>query len=331
MNEITLNHSHKFFIKADQTILDAALKSNISWPHSCENGRCNSCKCKIVSGTTIAIYPESNLTSEEKKDGWILACLRKVNSNVTLTIPSFENKNLPAPKILPCKITIIEYLSPNIIKIILRFPKNTSFEFLPGQFVNIISPANIKRSYSIVNSDFSSSLLEFHIRKFKNGIMSNYWFNDAKINDLLRIEGPKGTFGLQPNTNKNLIFLATGTGIAPIKSILSSVSSLKKIHRPKSIWIFWGNRYIDDIYFNLQELPNVDLHISVLSKPNSDWHGATGHVQDVLFGIKTSFDDCEVYACGSPQMIKDAKFMLIQYGLPEKCFFSDAFFSTDKL
>ena len=115
-------------------------------------------------------------------------------------------------------------LDPTVIKILLRLPPNAEFKFLPGQFIDIIGPKNVRRSYSIASTlEEHPGKLELLIRDYPNGLLSKYWFREAKVNDLLRFEGPLGTFYLRETNNPNLIFLATGTGIAPIKSIIKEL------------------------------------------------------------------------------------------------------------
>ncbi len=324
-----LNEKYIFSIKEGQTILAAAQEANIFWPHSCKNGRCNNCKCRIMGGTSSLVFQELGLSLDEKNDGWILGCARSAKSNLILTIDDFQNKKLPRSKLTPCKINSLELLSPSTLKVSLRFPKTTQFDFIPGQYVEIIGHYGIKRCYSIANSNFMDNIIELHIRYINNGIMSDYWFNSAKVNDLLRIEGPMGTFGLNSNHDGGLIFLATGTGIAPIKSILESISFLPENNRPKFISVYWGNRTITDMYFDIFSLPNVDLFIPVLSRPNTPWEGAIGYVQDEVIRRKISFKNTEVYACGSPLMINNAKEKFINAGLPISKFYSDAFYSSN--
>ncbi len=329
MHEIILNKNHSFAIECGQTILEAARNANISWPYSCKNGRCNMCKCQVINGTTMVNYPEVGLTADEKNKGWILGCARTASTNLILKINGFQNKQFPSIKQLPCKINSIEKVSPDIIKATLRFPKSTSFDFFPGQYVEVIGNSGIRRSYSIANSNFSTNILELHIKYIKGGAMSEYWFKTAMINDLLRIEGPMGTFSFNNNNPaQNLIFLATGTGIAPVKSILESIPNLNKQNRPENITLLWGNRLISDIYLNIDSLPNLNDFNLVLSQPDYNWTGAVGYIQDILMQMNISFENTEIYACGSPLMINDTKNKLINLGYSINRFYSDAFVSS---
>lgn len=158
--------------------------------------------------------------------------------------------------------------------------------------------------------------------------MSDYWFKQAKPNDLLRLNGPLGTFFLRETVGMDLVFLATGTGIAPVKSMLESLAECQFDQRPRSITVLWGGRHAQDLYLNVDEIIGEFSYVPVQSRPANDWTGAKGYVQDVLLDAKPDLTNTVVYACGSDAMIHSAKIRLVEAGLPDKRFYSDAFVSS---
>ena len=159
--------------------------------------------------------------------------------------------------------------------------------------------------------------------------MSEYFFKEAKINDLLRLEGPIGTFFLRDSSFKNIVFLATGTGIAPIKSILEGLDISHEQHQNKDFWVIVGARYQDDLFWELN-LKNINIkYIPVLSRQENDWNGEKGYIQDIVLNQKIDLENSQVYACGSNDMIKSAKELFIKNNLKENNFFSDAFVQTN--
>jgi len=198
-------------------------------------------------------------------------------------------------------------------------------KFLPGQYIDIIGMDGIRRSYSIAGQDSSSGTIELHIRRTLGGKLSEYWFNRARLNDLLRFNGPVGTFFIRATRGLDLYFLATGTGIAPIKSMLESLAGLSREESPRSVTVFWGGRRREDLYFDVNELPGTFEFIPVLSRPDADWNGAKGYVQDQLLRRRLDFRNSAVYACGGNAMICDARLALSKAGLPSCSFISDAF------
>lgn len=312
------------------SILDLALRNNINLSYSCKNGRCGSCKCKVINGQTSNIVFETSLSDEDKVSGYILSCSRYPKSDLEIEEEEFLNFSLPDIVLIPSKIHKINQILDDIIIVTLRIPPTSKFEFIPGQYVDIIGPNGIKRSYSIANASIGNDKhIEFHIKKVDGGLFSKYWFNNAKENDLLRIEGPKGTFCLRNMSDKDIYFIATGTGFAPVKAMIESILSLRTDKLPKSVTLIWGVRNPDDFYYNFENLPDIFKLIKVVSKPDISWSGNTGYVQDVLLNLNPDFNKITVYACGSINMINSAKKKLCNAGLKIENFYSDAFVSSD--
>lgn len=325
MWDITLSSGMRFSTEPGVSILDAATVSGISLPYSCRTGRCGTCKCKIVSGETAALAEETGLSAEEQTDGWILSCVRVAKTDLTLDAEDFSGIRLPPARTLPCRIQAIENLAPDVVRILLRLPPTSEFDFMPGQYIEIIGPRGIRRSYSLAAAGFAAKTLELHVRAVEGGVMSDYWFNLAKTNDLLRLNGPLGTFFLRDTAGMDLVFLATGTGIAPVKAILESIADLEPEQSPGSVTVLWGGRIPDDLYLDIGAMSGEHRFIPVLSRADDGWLGARGHVQDVLLDQRTNLRKAVVYACGSDAMIHSAKGALLQAGLPGNRFHSDAF------
>jgi CDP-4-dehydro-6-deoxyglucose reductase len=325
MLTVRLSSGAEFKSEAGSTILDSAARFNIALPYSCKTGRCGACKSKVLTGSTHAIHREIALSEEEKAQGWILSCVREADSDLFVEIDDLGGVNLPAIKTLPCRVSRLERLADDVMRVTLRLPPSAVFCFIPGQYVDVIGPNSIRRSYSLANSNFVGGTLELHVRRLAGGKMSDYWFNQAEPNDLLRLNGPLGTFFLRGIAGLDLIFLATGTGIAPVKSMLESLSQRQIAQRPKSVTVLWGGRHTRDIYFNLSETPGDFSFIPVLSRAASDWSGARGYVQEVLLNLSRDLSKASVYACGSDSMIRDAKSLLLKAGLPARRFYFDAF------
>ena len=328
MYKIKLKNNKTFTCDKDSTIFEAAKKSNIVLEHSCLSSRCRSCVVKIISGKTINKEEELVLTEEDKNENFVLSCNAKPLSDIELDIEDLGDIKLFEKKIIPSKISVIEKLTDDILKIVLRLPPNSNFNFNSGQYVNIIK-GNITRSYSIANCSDHKDQLEFFIKNYENGLMSAYFFKEAEINDLLRLEGPIGTFFLRDSSYKNIVFLATGTGIAPIKSILEGLNKSHEQYQKKNFWVIVGARYQEDLFWK-PNLKNLHIkYIPVLSRPDSDWNGAKGYVQDILLKQQIDLENTQVYACGSNDMIISAKELFFKNNLKENNFFSDAFVQTN--
>jgi CDP-4-dehydro-6-deoxyglucose reductase len=325
MLKILTTYGKAFSQSAGQTLLDAAAKSAIGLPYSCKTGRCCTCKCKVISGQSFATVDELGLTSEEKAQGFILSCVRSALTDMLIDVEDLGDRVIPEIKMLPSRISSLERLAPDVLNVKLRFPPNTSFFFLVGQYVDVIGPSGIRRSYSVANAPASDNQLEFHIRAVQSGAMSKYWFDQAKVNDLLRINGPFGSFFIRPLTGLHLVFLATGTGIAPVKAMLEQLVTAPLDNQPLSATLYWGGRETQDLYADPSQWNPSLRYVPVLSRAFDDWTGARGYVQHSLLSDKPYLANTVVYACGSDAMILSAKAELTQAGLPTNRFYSDAF------
>lgn len=328
MFQIKLKNQKTFICENDMTIFNAANKAGILLEHSCLMARCRSCIVKVINGKTLNESEEFILSEEEKEEGYVLSCNSKPISNLELDVEDLGNVVLSEVRTLPCKIDKLEILSSDILKVTLRLPPTITFDYISGQYINVIN-GSIKRSYSIANNFKNDSKIELLIKKYENGFMSKYWFDEAKENDLLRLEGPLGTFFYRESEAKDIIFLVTGTGIAPVKAILEHISKNQNDFSKKKIWVIWGGRFSSDLFWKPEMVIENIKYIPVLSRPDKNWKGATGYVQNILLQQINNLEDAQVYACGSNDMILSSKLLLSNFGLPKNNFYSDAFVSTN--
>lgn len=307
-----------FDCNADETIIQSALRNDVFLEHSCLSGKCSSCKFKILEGETETNTEELTLIADDRNNGFVLTCVRKPLTNLVIEAENLSQYGFTQAKTIPAKINEITKLTQDILSVKLRLPPTQNIEFIEGQYLNTIWKG-VKRSYSIASAS-SSGTIDLIIKYYPNGTMSEYWFNEAKINDLLRLEIPKGTFFLRKNDNlENLIFVATGTGIAPIKSIIESAKNQDKFNQYQRIIVLWGMKYEHEIFWKPSS-QQVEF-IPVLSREN----GAKDYVQYHLPKLDVDWTKTAIYACGSDIMIQEVNRKCIELGLITKNFYSDAF------
>lgn len=322
MFSITLVNGKRFAADPEISILEAARASGLALEHSCRTGRCGLCRAG-ARGETKVIQPE--VPADPLADDEILTCCRAAASDVELGIGDLGRLAGIEKRILPCKIASIAFPSPTIAHVVLRLPPQSRFTYLPGQYINVIAKG-VKRSYSIANAPREDGSIELYLRRFDGGTLSRYWFEQAAVGDLLRFEGPLGTFFLRDEGTGPLILLATGTGIAPVRALLQEIATAQ-IARP--VMILWGNRVKDDFFWSPETAADGMLFQPVLSRPDRDWSGLQGYVQDALLALGPDLRDASVYACGSEAMIRSAEQRLLAEGLPRHRFFADPFLSSD--
>jgi len=321
--KVTLANSKFFTQQPAKSILDSGLDQGVVLEHGCSNGKCGVCKASVLSGATKQLRSEFSLTDDEQNSGEILTCCRAAVTDIELNIEDLGALAQQKSRLIPSRIDSIQSLSPNIIVVELRLPANEKLDYFPGQYIEITAPGNITRSYSLANAPRADNKLQLHIRKVPDGAMSQYWFEKAKVGDLLRFFGPRGTFIYRHQQIEHLILLATGTGIAPIRAILQQQPNVANIH------LYWGGRTEADIYCQIEVSEHLHYH-PLLSRAGSGWQGRKGYVQQAVIDDQIPLEKSSVYACGSKQMIHSSRQLLVQSGLNPKQFYSDAFVSSAK-
>jgi len=324
--KVQLSDGTSFPIAENQTILAAAQQAGVHLDFSCRDGRCGVCKVKVLAGSAVELkFPES-LDDQQRTNQQILTCCHGAESDLSIEAENLVQLEGIESKVLPCRIDSLEHLSVDVIKVILRLPPNANFNYLPGQYVDIIGPSAVRRSYSLASAPRAGEAkLELLVRHYPGGVMSRYWFEEAKLNDLLRLEGPLGSFFLRDNDAKQLAFLATGTGIAPVLAMIEGMLESGMTKRFEKVVCYFGCRNTDELFFDEKELFKGAIEfVSVFSR-EAPAGTRKGYVQQALVEDFQSLDGLSVYACGSPEMIHDASSLLVDNGLQENRFFSDAF------
>ncbi|MBS1138832.1 MAG: Ferredoxin:Oxidoreductase FAD/NAD(P)-binding:Oxidoreductase FAD-binding region [Proteobacteria bacterium] len=334
--QVTVQPSGKqFAAEADETLLDAALRQGLTLPYGCKDGACGACKGKVVSGTVDHGKSQPHaLKDDEKATGLTLYCCAKAESDLVIECKQLSSASDIPVKTLPSRIEKLEKLAPDVIELHLRLPASERLQFWAGQYIDILLKDGKKRSYSLANAPHDDALLQLHIRHVPGGLFTDQVFSTMKVRDILRFNGPHGTFYLREDSKKPMILLAGGTGFAPIKAIVEHAIA-EKCERP--MFIYWGAKARVDLYQNAlpeqwaAEHANIK-YIPVLSEPaaDDDWTGRTGFVHQAVLADFPDLSGYQAYACGAPVMIDAAKRDFMAKGLPEEEFFADAFtFSTN--
>lgn len=326
---VTLADGRSFLAPPDTSILMAARAAGLLLEHSCDFGRCGSCRARMISGEVKALRETSGLNRSELDAGWVLTCTHAAGSNLQLDTQVLGAAPAAVARTLPARIDSLDLLAPDVIRVRLRLPPSADFRFKAGQHIEVFGPGSVKRRYSMASPPATGQSLELHIRRVAGGVLSRYWFDRAKPQDLLRLRGPLGSFSLRPLAGVHLVFLATGTGVAPILSMLGELACQPAAEQPLSTTLYWGGRVPSDLYTDPQRMGQPALRfVPVLSRAEDSWAGSRGHVQDVLLDERANLRHTAVYACGSSQMIQDARVTLGARELHERHFHFDAFVSS---
>lgn len=320
---------HQFPIEAHETVLEAALKHGYTLPYSCRDGVCGACKGKVLQGSVDhGKHQDSTLTDAEKSAGMALFCCAKPKSDVNLECREVNAvKDIPL-KMLPCRVQSMAKLADDVMVLKLKLPASERLQFLAGQYIDILLKDHKPRSFSLANAPHNDEFLELHIRNIVGGEFTRHVFEEMKERDILRFKGPLGTFFLREDSSKPVIFVASGTGFAPIKAIIEHALYLG-MKRP--MHFYWGARKLADLYMldMAKQWERAGIKFTpVLSDaiPEDQWQGRTGFVHQAVMEDYADLADYEVYACGAPVVVEAAhRDYTTQRGLPNEAFYSDAF------
>jgi CDP-4-dehydro-6-deoxyglucose reductase len=310
----------------DETLLAAALRHGYTIPHSCSSGRCGTCKVRVLEGDVERSGPaDCALTEEEAKEGLALLCQSRARSPVTVELNMIEETaHIPVRRIMG-RVQGLERVASDVMRITLALPKDDEVAFAAGQHVNVVLGPRVRRCVSLANRPGEPGVLELHLKNY-GGVLSHHVFEKMKVGDLLRMEGPLGIFAVRRRTEKPIIFAASGTGFAPIKSM---VEMLIQEGSKRPVAFYWAGRrpadlYMDELARGWEQRAGL-RYVPVLAapEPEDNWQGRVGFVQDAIAEDYPDLSGHEVYVCGAPIVIESARRVLT-----ERCGLRD--FYTDE-
>jgi CDP-4-dehydro-6-deoxyglucose reductase len=329
---ITIKPSDKQY-QADpgETVLAAALRNGLGLPYSCRGGSCGTCKGKVLEGSVdYGTFQQQWLTDAEKAEGWALFCCAKPLTDLVIECDKVRELGDVPIRIVPSRVQKMEKVTDDVMIINLKLPASEHLQFLAGQYLDIMLKGGERRSFSMGNAPHDSETVQLHIRHVPGGSFTEHVFTKMKERDILRIELPLGSFYLREDSDKPIVFVASGTGFAPIKSIIEH-AFMKGITR--KMVLYWGARRPKDIYMDALAKQWAADHanfsyVPVMSESTADdsWTGRTGFVHRAVMADVPDLSGHQVYACGVPIMVDSARRDLTeQCGLPDEEFFADSF------
>ena len=322
-----------FTVNADEALLGAAIRQGIGLPYGCKDGACGSCKCKKLEGTiTQGTHQLKALSPEEAESGFILTCCATAHTDLVLESRQVTDESAFPVKKMPVRVNSLTKLSHDVVVLRLQLPATDPFKYHAGQYVEFLLRDGSRRAYSMGNAPHTQTEnpgVDMHIRHMPGGKFTDHVFGAMKEKEILRIEGPFGSFYLREDNDKPMVLLASGTGFAPIKAIIEHLQ-FKGITRPAVL--YWGGRRPADLYMHdwvqskVAEMPNLS-YVPVISDalPEDAWSGRTGFVHSAVLQDLTDLSGYQVYACGAPIVVDSAQADYIAAGLPADEFYADSF------
>ncbi len=325
---IRIAHSDLSFPCAPQeSLLEAAQRAGLEIPYSCRRGVCITCKGKVLDGSVAEGSSIHSAAGDASFD--TLFCSARPRSDLVVS-PRRVSRLPPAGQAreVTAKVFRKQHVGPGVVKLHLRFPIGIRVAFRAGQHLEVLLPGGLSRSYSMANSPGESDGVQMHVRLHPGGAFSDALLSGLEPGAELRLMLPYGGVQLDGQDPRSLVLLATGTGFAPVASILEEAMR-RRWTRP--LILYRGGRRPEDLY-----LPALPLrwarrlrdfrYIPVLSRPDAGWSGRSGWVQAAAAADLADMSGIQVYASGGPAMVAAARESFTRlHGLPDGDFFADAF------
>ena len=333
---ITVQPSGRSFSsEPGEAILAAGIRQGVGLPYGCKDGACGSCKCRMLEGSVVhGPHQTKALSAEEEAQGLILTCCGVPQTDVLLESRQVTSADAFPIRKMPARVIALQKLSHDVMHVRLQLPANDTLRFHAGQYIEFILRDGARRSYSMANAphtlDAAAPAVDLHIRHMAGGKFTQHVFGAMKEKEILRVEGPYGSFWLREDSEKPIVLLASGTGFAPIKALIEHMQH-KGIARPAVL--YWGGRRPTDLYLNdwvqarVAEMPNL-RYVPVISDalPEDAWSGRTGFVHKAVLQDFPDLSGHQVYACGAPIVVDSARAEYTSLGgLPADEFYADSF------
>lgn len=318
MPTITFNNDTMIVTRSGAFVLDSFLRQGVAYPHSCRSGQCGRCKSKILSGEIKHEACDSQvLTTEERQAGYFLACRARVLSD--LHIEKIDRHTHPDNSGV---IVSAERVSDSVTQLLVQ-PDKDCF-YLAGQYVDLKIGELPERPYSMAGNS-NAGFLEFHIRKVEGGLVSNFVYEELPVGEGVRFSSPQGIACIDATPQRNVLLVASGTGLAPILSIIRELGQRGFRREMK---LYFAARRQRDFYF-VDEIEKLDQQFENLSvsliqqEPSSSVR--YGELDAIVAEELGNPFDVTCFLAGSPALVQQVRGALLKQGVDQRNIFSDEF------
>ncbi len=325
-------------VEESETVLDAAFRQGITLMHGCREGQCSACKSFLLEGDVqMDRYSTFALADYESEEGYILLCKAHVYSDAEIELINYDEEVLrdavPLQK-LRVRVGHLKPLTHDIVSLGLTLITPEKFEFKPGQYADISIPGTDQhRSFSMATTTSTPGEIEFIIKKYEGGHFSGLLDAGISVGDELDVTGPYGTFTLRAKSDRRIVCIGGGAGMAPILSLMRHMAETES-RRP--VTFYYGARNATDLFYLQEIMALTDQLVDFKFIPclsdswPDDWtelgvDGDTGFVTDVVDRRESDLTDADLYLCGPPPMVDAAMPILQARGVPTERIYFDKF------
>lgn len=319
-----LEGAQTFEVQPGETVLDAALRCNVGLPHECTFGGCGTCRIRLVEGRVDYEEWPMALGEQEAAQGFGLACQARPRDD--LVISAARPGTSSDPVVLQATVEALRPLADDVLHLQLRLPEAQELVYQPGQYMNVLLGDGRHRSFSMASRP-DGAQVDFHVRRIPGGRFTDARLAALQPGEQLPVEIPLGSFRYHPEDDRPLLMVATGTGLAPIKSMLETLMDSDDC---PPVSLYWGARTPPDLYLHEEiqawgERLYDFSYVPVLSRAAEGWEGRRGHVQQAVLQDLGELSEHAIYLCGSPAMVADAKSLFGAHGADPQRIYADSF------
>lgn len=316
---------HEFFVDGADTLLEAALRAGLAPNYGCSNGNCGQCKARVVSGEVLQVCPHEYVLSEDEKSaGYALMCSNTAVSDVVIEAgEAAAAADIPFQHVT-AHVKSITPLGDDMLLLHLQTPPNNRLRFLAGQNVVLQFGRSLAAEFPVAGCPCDDRNLPFHIHNLRGNHFANYVATRLKVGEAVTVEGPKGDFVLRGDSSRPLVFIAFGTGFAPVKSLMEQAIALD---RAESMHLYWIVAHPSNLYFpnwpramadaldNFRYTPLVAD--GNLESATARDEGLLGDLLQRIVDAHPVLGDVDIYAAGSELLVEFARQWLLEHGLPD--------------
>jgi len=326
---VTLQATGKQFrVEPGETVLEAARRAGLALPYSCLAGVCGSCKATLIKGIcTYPRNPPTALNAAEQARHQVLLCQAVPASDLVIAAREVASVADIPRRLLTLKLVDKALLSDDVVRLTLLTARGERMRRLAGQYVDILLPDGRRRAFSIANAPHEGDHVELHVRHVAGGGFTSYVFDEMAPGDLLRVEGPLGTFVPREDSERPMLLVAGGTGFAPIKALVEHFRHLGTL-RPTTL--YWGARNPRDLYLRAlperwtRDVPSFHF-VPVISDSEHAGELRRGFAHEAVLEDHPDLSAFDLYMSGPPTMIDAGRRAFVDAGLPEERLYYDSF------
>lgn len=326
--KVTITGSDRpFTAEPDETLLNSAGHAGLALPWRCMDGSCGSCRTHLLHGECV--LPDGTRLKSDGDAQPVLMCQALPRSNLELAPAGVRSVDDVVCRVFDLELEEKQLLSPLILRLKLKVLGDQTLHWMPGQYLELLLPDGQRRPFSIANAADGGNRIELHVRHVADGSFSRWAFESFEVGMRLRAEGPLGTFVPRENSERGLLFIAGGTGIAPIKAMIEHFAALGS-QRPMQL--YWGTRQPGELYLGelidawAEHIPQL-VFVPVVSDPDVALEAGIrrGMVLDAVVADHPRLSAFDVYVCGPPAMVDAAIHTFAPTDLPSAQLFFDSY------